>query len=157
MYSLLGRLRSIAQTISYEVVIILLIILELIIIERLNLLNLKIFQEKCIFFFINLLIRIILYIRIIVELNRTPFDLTEGESELISGFNVEYIGGKFALIFIVEYGIIIYFFIFYKILIINGKFEKFIDFFIFIIIILLTIFIRSRIPRIRYDKLIYLI
>jgi len=43
------------------------------------------------------------------ERNRTPFDFSEGESELVSGFNVEYSGGVFSLIFIFEYGMIIFF------------------------------------------------
>ena len=42
------------------------------------------------------------------ESNRTPFDLAEGESEIVSGFNIDYGGGLFALIFIIEYGIIIF-------------------------------------------------
>lgn len=44
----------------------------------------------------------------IAERNRTPFDLAEGESEIVSGFNIEYGGGMFALIFIREYGIIMF-------------------------------------------------
>jgi NADH:ubiquinone oxidoreductase subunit H len=43
----------------------------------------------------------------LAERNRTPFDIAEGESEIVSGFNIEYGGGLFALIFIREYGIIL--------------------------------------------------
>lgn len=47
-------------------------------------------------------------IRCVAETNRTPFDFAEGESELVSGFNVEYGAGGFALIFMAEYGRIIF-------------------------------------------------
>jgi len=51
---------------------------------------------------------IVFFISILAELNR-PIDFIEGESELVSGFNIEYFRGRFALIFIAEYGIIIFF------------------------------------------------
>jgi len=49
------------------------------------------------------------FIRVLAEMNRRPIDLVEGEFELVSGFNIEYFGAGFTLIFIAEYGIIIFF------------------------------------------------
>lgn len=94
------------------------------------------------------------FIRVLAELNRSPIDFIEGESELVSGFNIEYFRGGFALIFIGEYGIIIFFsilicFIFIRINVL----------YIFIYVnffLLLVIFMRGLLPRIRYDELIYL-
>lgn len=108
IYALIGSLRSVAQTISYEIRFILIVINVLIFIERFQFIDLYKFQIYCSFFYILLPIRIIIYVRILAELNRTPFDLSEGESELVSGFNIEYIRGRFALIFISEYGNILF-------------------------------------------------
>ena len=52
---------------------------------------------------------LVFLISMLAELNRTPIDFVEGESELVSGFNVEYFSGAFALIFMAEYGMIIFF------------------------------------------------
>ncbi|GLH16375.1 LOW QUALITY PROTEIN: NADH-ubiquinone oxidoreductase chain 1, partial [Gryllus bimaculatus] len=87
-YALLGGLRAVAQTISYEVSIAL-ILLRFIILVVLGLIY---------FLFISYMFGFF-----VTETNRTPFDFSEGESELGSGFNVEYRRGGFALIFMAEY------------------------------------------------------
>nr|AZL93438.1 NADH dehydrogenase subunit 1 [Pristaulacus sp. ZJUH_2016030] len=157
LYALLGSIRSIAQTISYEVILMLLIILELMMLESFNINNFIIFQEKCWLIFMNLLLSILMYISILAELNRTPFDLSEGESELVSGFNVEYMSGKFALIFMIEYGMIMFFMMLYKIMFLNGNLFNLLDLVIYMVFLIMLIFIRGSMPRIRYDKLMYLI
>lgn len=68
----------------------------------------------------NFILILIIYVRFLAEINRTPFDFSEGESELVSGFNTEYIRGRFALIFIAEYGIIIFIIIFFFLIFFGG-------------------------------------
>lgn len=92
----------------------------------------------------------LLTVRAIAETNRTPFDFAEGESELVSGFNTEYRAGLFAIIFIAEYGIIIFFRYFIASLatsgpLISGQF-----------LIFFWIWLRATLPRYRYDILLSL-
>jgi len=103
-YSILGSLRRVAQTISYEIRLALIVIVILIYIRLLSFDILK----KTNFFYAYLLVIPIIFtlwlISSLAETNRTPFDFAEGESELVSGFNTEYGAGGFAIIFIAEYG-----------------------------------------------------
>lgn len=101
-YALLGALRGVAQTISYEVRITLILIRALIVLSSIDLTTITINQHSSIMLIIPL-ITILWFITNLAETNRTPFDFAEGESELVSGFNVEYSSGVFALIFIAEY------------------------------------------------------
>jgi len=128
-YSLLGRLRSIAQTISYEVCLILILISYLFLIIRLNLLELNIFQIYINFIFLNLPISFIIIIIFLAETNRSPFDFAEGESELVSGFNVEYRRGGFALIFLAEYSRILFIRSLFCIIILGGNIFSLLFFF----------------------------
>ena len=82
-------------------------------------------------------------------------DFIEGESELVSGFNIEYFSGGFTLIFLGEYGLIIFFRILIEFLFI-GRRGVFFIFMYLNIFCSLVIFIRGLLPRIRYDELIYL-
>ena len=96
-----------AQTISYEIALAFYLFIIYLLADNFNLHTIE-FAGK-----LNILIRapaaLMLFIRMVAETNRTPFDFAEGESELVSGFNTEFGGGLFALIFIAEYGIIIFF------------------------------------------------
>jgi len=65
----------------------------------------------------------------LAETNRTPFDFAEGESELVSGFNVEYRRGGFALIFLAEYARILFISILFRILFLGGNLFSFIFYF----------------------------
>lgn len=155
-YALLGRLRSVAQTISYEVRLALILIfylslrvsLSIFIIIKLN------------FFWVKILIFLpivgIWLISCIAETNRTPFDFAEGESELVSGFNIEYGRVIFALIFMAEYASIIFIRIMFSIFFITQN-RNLLTLYIFSrIIIRVWIWVRTTLPRYRYDKLINL-
>jgi len=107
-YSILGRIRSIAQIISYEVRFSLILISVLFIILRINMLDIIRYQNNIWLGVLIIPLRIIIIVSRLAETNRTPFDFAEGESELVSGFNVEYRRGGFALIFLAEYARIIF-------------------------------------------------
>lgn len=156
IYSLLGRLRSVAQTISYEVRIFLILLSFLSLILTLNLFRFYIYQKFIWLIFINFPLRLIWFISRLAETNRTPFDFAEGESELVSGFNVEYRGVGFAFIFIAEYSNILFMSILRVTMFLGGDFYSFIFFIKLVILSFSWIWIRGTIPRYRYDKLIYL-
>lgn len=156
VYSLIGSLRSIAQTVSYEVRIILIILILLFLIERFNFYKFFNYQYYIWFIIIRFPVIIIFFVSLLAELNRTPFDFAEGESELVSGFNTEYIRGIFALIFIAEYGIIIFIIYLFSIFYLGGNFFSFIFFIIYLFILFIVIWVRGTFPRFRYDNLIYL-
>nr|YP_009240899.1 NADH dehydrogenase subunit 1 [Fejervarya multistriata]AKV16261.1 NADH dehydrogenase subunit 1 [Fejervarya multistriata] len=102
-YALIGALRAVAQTISYEVTLALIILSAIFIAGGFSLCNF-IFTQEFLYLILPLWpLSLMWFVSTLAETNRTPFDLTEGESELVSGFNVEYAGGPFALFFLAEY------------------------------------------------------
>ena len=158
-YSLLGALRRIAQTISYEVSISLILLRALIIIQHIDITLITINIKSWVIIAL-LPISVIWFITNLAETNRTPFDLAEGESELVSGFNTEYRRRIFALIFIAEYTNILFIRILTTVLFTgNIPLEIIANSFLIIktaIIAILFIWIRCTLPRMRYDKLISL-
>jgi len=101
-YSLIGRLRSVAQSISYESVMRTLVALFCIIIFSYSIQRYFYFSN---FFF--LLLFPLWFVCILAETHRAPFDFREAESELVSGFNTEYSGTYFAFLFLSEYGMLL--------------------------------------------------
>lgn len=102
-YALIGALRAVAQTISYEVSLGLIILSTIILTGGFTLFMFTIAQETIWLVVPTWPLAAIWFTSTLAETNRAPFDLTEGESELVSGFNVEYAGGPFALFFLAEY------------------------------------------------------
>uniref|UniRef100_A0A646QFT2 NADH-ubiquinone oxidoreductase chain 1 n=1 Tax=Hemiscolopendra marginata TaxID=943146 RepID=A0A646QFT2_9MYRI len=151
-YALLGCLRSIAQTISYEVSLAIVLVCLMLMSMGFNFKFLNEYQN--IWYLLMFYPLFITWMIIMLaETNRTPFDFAEGESELVSGFNIEYSAGGFALIFMAEYSSILFMSMIISLLFFGGvTFSLFlkITFFSFIFI-----FIRGLLPRFRYDKLMY--
>nr|YP_010957199.1 NADH dehydrogenase subunit 1 [Centropristis striata]WMY90500.1 NADH dehydrogenase subunit 1 [Centropristis striata] len=102
-YALIGALRAVAQTISYEVSLGLILLSVIIFVGGFTLQTFSVAQESVWLILPAWPLAAMWYISTLAETNRAPFDLTEGESELVSGFNVEYAGGPFALFFLAEY------------------------------------------------------
>jgi len=105
-YSLLGGMRSAAQAISYEIPLVIAVLSIAVLAGSLNMLDIVKAQEGGILswnFLPAFIGFVVLFICSIAEVNRIPFDLPEAESELVSGYNTEYSGMKFALFFLAEY------------------------------------------------------
>lgn len=98
---------------------------------------------------------VVFFISVLAELNRSPIDFIEGESELVSGFNVEYFSSGFTLIFLAEYGIIIFVRVIFTLLFSSLLFRD-IMFIMICLVSSLILVVRGLLPRIRYDELIYL-
>nr|YP_009122436.1 NADH dehydrogenase subunit 1 [Pieris canidia]AJH66209.1 NADH dehydrogenase subunit 1 [Pieris canidia]UBD06919.1 NADH dehydrogenase subunit 1 [Pieris canidia] len=155
-YSMLGGLRAVAQTISYEVSLALIFGSSLILIMDFNMLSLSIFQENIWFLFLMFPLSLCMFSSMLAETNRTPFDFAEGESELVSGFNVEYSSGGFALIFLAEYSSILFMSMMFVLLYMGG-YSLNLGFYLKLSFIsFLFIWVRGTLPRYRYDKLMYL-
>nr|QWK39734.1 NADH dehydrogenase subunit 1 [Omorgus chinensis]UFR81813.1 NADH dehydrogenase subunit 1 [Trogidae sp.] len=155
-YALLGGLRAVAQTISYEVSLSLILLSFLCLISSLNIIDFMKYQQYMWFLFMCLPLSMIWFVSSLAETNRTPFDFAEGESELVSGFNVEYSGGGFALIFLAEYASILFMSMLCCMLFLGGNFNSWTFFLKLVFMSFLWVWVRGTLPRFRYDKLMYL-
>jgi len=150
-YRSIGSYRSAAQAVSYEVRIMFTLLGICWLIGRYIMFVWEFYQRRVWFFFINLPLFFCWLLTCLAERNRSPFDFREGESELVSGFNTEYGGGLFSVIFITEYGSILFLGGLTSFLFLGG------GLFVGIKIVLISFFyiwVRGRFPRLRYDKLI---
>nr|YP_010032847.1 NADH dehydrogenase subunit 1 [Parastratiosphecomyia szechuanensis]QOW38332.1 NADH dehydrogenase subunit 1 [Parastratiosphecomyia szechuanensis] len=155
-YALLGGLRSVAQTISYEVSLILIMLSFIFMMGSFNFLGFYFYQSFIWFLFLSFPLGMVWFTSSLAETNRTPFDFAEGESELVSGFNVEYSSGGFALIFLSEYSSILFMSMLFSLMFLGGYLGSLIFFFELVFISFLFIWARGTLPRFRYDKLMYL-
>jgi len=167
-YAFLGALRSAAQMVSYEVSIGFVMITVLLCVGSLNLTQI-VLAQKTVWFCIPLFpMFIIFFISALAETNRSPFDLPEGESEIVAGYFVEYSAMAFALFFLGEYSAMILMSGMTSILFLGGWLPPFnvapftwipgpvwfaakIAFCLFVFL-----WVRATLPRYRYDQLMRL-
>nr|ADW93599.1 NADH dehydrogenase subunit 1 [Brachymeles taylori]ADW93600.1 NADH dehydrogenase subunit 1 [Brachymeles taylori] len=161
-YPLIGALRAVAQTISYEVTLGIILLAIIVLAGGFTMQTLLITQEHNWLIFCSWPLAMMWFISTLAETNRAPFDLTEGESELVSGFNVEYAAGPFALFFLAEYTNILLMNTLTCILFLNpGTTPQ--DLFpmnlMLKTLLLTTLFLwtRASYPRFRYDQLMHLL
>nr|YP_009231996.1 NADH dehydrogenase subunit 1 [Periophthalmus argentilineatus]AMA20212.1 NADH dehydrogenase subunit 1 [Periophthalmus argentilineatus]BBH37434.1 NADH dehydrogenase subunit 1 [Periophthalmus modestus]BBI29713.1 NADH dehydrogenase subunit 1 [Periophthalmus modestus] len=163
-YALIGALRAVAQTISYEVSLGLILLSAIIFTGGFALQTFNIAQEGIWLVFPAWPLAAMWYISTLAETNRAPFDLTEGESELVSGFNVEYAGGPFALFFLAEYANILLMNTLSAALFLGASHLPYLPEFTTInlmtkaaLLSILFLWVRASYPRFRYDQLMHLI
>nr|AFJ42260.1 NADH dehydrogenase subunit 1 [Rhinolophus sinicus]AKM70262.1 NADH dehydrogenase subunit 1 [Rhinolophus sinicus sinicus]AFJ42261.1 NADH dehydrogenase subunit 1 [Rhinolophus sinicus]AFJ42262.1 NADH dehydrogenase subunit 1 [Rhinolophus sinicus]AFJ42263.1 NADH dehydrogenase subunit 1 [Rhinolophus sinicus] len=163
-YALIGALRAVAQTISYEVTLAIILLSVLLLSGSFSLSTLITTQEHTWLIFPSWPLAMMWFISTLAETNRAPFDLTEGESELVSGFNVEYAGGPFALFFLAEYANIIMMNIFTTTLFLGAFHNPFMpelytaNFVLKSLLLTISfLWVRASYPRFRYDQLMHLL
>nr|YP_010354983.1 NADH dehydrogenase subunit 1 [Brachyrhynchus triangulus]UOG86762.1 NADH dehydrogenase subunit 1 [Brachyrhynchus triangulus] len=155
-YSFLGGLRAVAQTISYEVSMSIIVICYLFMIYSFDISDFGLYQDNFWFVFLSLPLFFCWFSSCLAETNRSPFDFAEGESELVSGFNVEYSSGGFAFIFLSEYMNIIFMSILTTAIFFGCNTYSLLFYLLSIFFMFLFIWVRGTLPRYRYDKLMYL-
>nr|YP_009058297.1 NADH dehydrogenase subunit 1 [Acrossocheilus kreyenbergii]AIL50358.1 NADH dehydrogenase subunit 1 [Acrossocheilus kreyenbergii] len=163
-YALIGALRAVAQTISYEVSLGLILLSVIMFSGGYTLQTFNTTQESIWLLIPAWPLAAMWYISTLAETNRAPFDLTEGESELVSGFNVEYAGGPFALFFLAEYANILLMNTLSAVLFLGASHIPSIPELTTINLMIkaallsaVFLWVRASYPRFRYDQLMHLV
>ncbi|MDM5201358.1 NADH-quinone oxidoreductase subunit NuoH [Fictibacillus enclensis] len=161
-YSLLGGMRSAAQMISYEIPLVISVVGVIMFSGSLNLTEIVEGQKTVAYMFLSPLGFIVFLISSIAELNRTPFDLPEAESELVAGYHVEYSGFRWAFFMLTEYVYLFAMAALTTVLFLGGwnpvPFLGFIPGIVwfalkFSLIVFFMIWVRGTMPRLRADQL----
>nr|YP_009348670.1 NADH dehydrogenase subunit 1 [Notropis atherinoides]BAW88106.1 NADH dehydrogenase subunit 1 [Notropis atherinoides] len=163
-YALIGALRAVAQTISYEVSLGLILLSVIVFSGGYTLQTFSTAQESIWLLVPAWPLAAMWYISTLAETNRAPFDLTEGESELVSGFNVEYAGGPFALFFLAEYANILLMNTLSAVLFLGTSYFPAVPELTTIglmikaaLLSVVFLWVRASYPRFRYDQLMHLV
>nr|NP_976164.1 NADH dehydrogenase subunit 1 [Gomphiocephalus hodgsoni]AAO43670.1 NADH dehydrogenase subunit 1 [Gomphiocephalus hodgsoni] len=152
-YALLGAIRGVAQTISYEVALALFFLSSIFLVGFYSIYEFAKNQEYLWMMVFMFPIFLSWLSSSLAETNRTPFDFAEGESELVSGFNVEYGSGGFALLFLAEYSSIIFMSYLMALMFFGGLSNLIMLNIMGVMFCFLFIWVRGTLPRLRYDKL----
>ncbi|YP_008083599.1 NADH dehydrogenase subunit 1 (mitochondrion) [Python bivittatus] len=162
-YPLMGAMRAVAQIISYEVTLGLIIMSMATITGGYSLQSFTTTQEPMWLLLPSWPLAMMWFTSTLAETNRSPFDLTEGESELVSGFNVEFSAGPFALLFLAEYTNILMMNTLSTMMFLNPGIQNSPSLFTMnlmtkaILLTTLFLWIRASYPRFRYDQLMHLL
>uniref|UniRef100_A0AAU6PBY6 NADH-ubiquinone oxidoreductase chain 1 n=1 Tax=Destinoides conspicuus TaxID=3137869 RepID=A0AAU6PBY6_9HEMI len=155
-YSMIGAIRSISQAISYEVALSMIIMMYFLLLESFSFNELFLIQKTQWLIMLITPISMVWITCCLAENNRSPFDFSEGESELVSGFNVEFGSMGFALLFISEYSSIIFMSFISVLMFLGSNYFEFTFFIKVTTLCFLFIWVRSSMPRYRYDLLMYM-
>ncbi len=162
-YAFLGALRSSAQMIAYEVSLGLTLLPLILFSGSFNLVSIMLNQRNVWHVSILIIPAIIFFVSMLAELNRTPFDLTEAEAELVAGYNVEYSSIVFSMFFLGEYSNMLVMSSLFCIFYLGGSYSNLLFYnsnILFSLKVLfvafLIVLIRATFPRYRYDQLMYL-
>ncbi|GGE05186.1 NADH-quinone oxidoreductase subunit H [Marinithermofilum abyssi] len=164
-YALIGAMRSAAQMISYEIPLVMALVGVIMAAGTLNLSGIVEAQKEMWFIVPQFIGFVVFFIASLAELNRTPFDLPEAESELVAGYHVEYSGFRFAFFMLAEYVYVFAMSALTTVLFLGGWNPLFGFTFLppliwfllkFSLIVFTLIWIRATLPRIRVDQLMQL-
>nr|YP_009059662.1 NADH dehydrogenase subunit 1 [Sinanodonta woodiana]AIN80925.1 NADH dehydrogenase subunit 1 [Sinanodonta woodiana] len=145
-YALLGAIRAMAQTISYEVTMTLIIMFYLFLTMEMDIVSVRMTNSPIWTITLFFPLSVMWLAVILAETNRAPFDFAEGESELVSGFNIEYGGAGFAFLFMAEYSNILMMSLMTSCLLTSTLIMS-------IPVAIIFLWARGSLPRYRYDLL----
>nr|AKS04159.1 NADH dehydrogenase subunit 1 [Parasagitta elegans] len=147
-YSMLGSVRAVAQTISYEVSMTVVILLSVYYFYY----DMSMYKQlSCVSW--NWVAFLLFSVSVLAEANRSPFDFAEGESELVSGFNTEYSSVLFVIVFLAEYMSILFMSALCSMLFLSASYTEMICGLMFVGFF--YVWARGTLPRFRYDQLMY--
>ncbi len=159
-YSLLGAMRNIAAVVSYEIPLVLAIVGVVLIAGSLSM-NQIVLAQNIPFILLQPLGFLLFFISACAEINRSPFDLMEADSEIVAGFHTEYSGMKFAMFYLLEYAEAVAMSAIITTLFLGGWRGPVLPPWLWFVIKIVAVFfvmiwIRTTLPRIRIDQLMAL-